>query len=130
VPARAAGPGAQRYAALVEAVLAAAASPAADRYDALLDRARADGAVDDATARALRWWHRASLREMSDQVTAALPAALDALDRARAEAETDATRSALAWEQAAGSVSSGAPAGPALVVGLTVLSDHERVDRP
>lgn len=112
---------ADRWRLLVEAVLAGRADPAATAFEAELDRARTDGRVDAATARSLLWWHRAAVREVADQAADALPDAIAAVERARAESVAEAARAERAWAQA----SSGAPHGRSMVVGLTVLGNGD-----
>ncbi len=74
------------YADLVAGLLDARDDLAGTRFDVALQDAVASGEVSADTARALRFWQRAALRELADHVATVLPATLAALDRARAEA--------------------------------------------
>lgn len=77
------------YAELVAGLVDARDDVATARFDAELARAEADGRVDAATARTLRWWQRASVRAVGDHARAALPPVLAALDRAHDVAVDD-----------------------------------------
>lgn len=70
------------YAELVAGLIDVREDVATARFDAELAHAEADGRIDAATARALRWWQRAAVRAVVDHARTALPPVLAALDRA------------------------------------------------
>src|SRR5450432_1689008 len=67
-----------RMAALVAALLGVRTDHASARFDAEIDAALAANALDVQTARALRFWQRASVQEVEDSTAGVLPLALAA----------------------------------------------------
>ena len=88
------------YAELVAGLLDARDDLATARFDAELAAAQDSGAIDAATARALRWWQRASVRAAVDHARSALPPVLAALDGAQAAAAEDLADAARALDDA------------------------------
>lgn len=83
------------YAELVAGLLDVRDDVATARFDAELAAAEAEGRIDTATARTLRWWQRAAVRGVVDHARTALPPVLAALDRAHdlaVDEEADAGR--------------------------------------
>lgn len=85
---------------VVAGLLDARHDPATERFDAELAAAEAEGRIDPRTSRLLRWWQRESLRALVDHARLTVPAALAALDAARAAAEQATDQSAEAWGRA------------------------------
>ncbi len=81
---------------LATEVLESYSDPATDRFDAVL----AAAAVDEATARELRYWQRESVRGLRQYAAQALPGVLAAVDDARREAAAAAARAEDTWRQA------------------------------
>jgi hypothetical protein len=77
--------------------------PATDHFDAALAAAVAEGRLDEATARTLRWWQRESVRGVRGYLADALPPILDALDAAADGSVAAARESARSWDTARGS---------------------------
>ena len=88
------------YAALVGALLDTRRDEATVRFDAELDAALASDRIDDATARALRWWQRASVRSVESYLRAVLPGLVALQDDADAHARTEAAEAAASWSRA------------------------------
>jgi len=89
-----------RMAALVAALLGVRTDHASARFDAEVNAAIAANRVDVQTARALRFWQRASVQAVEEYIGAALPGALTARDEAQRQGSIDAAEAAAAWEQA------------------------------
>jgi hypothetical protein len=98
------------YADVVAALVAARQAPAVARFDAEIAAALATGAIDADLARALRWWQRESVREVTAHVVAVVPAVLAALAASASDASTAFTVADEAWRAAAPNASA-APAG-------------------
>jgi hypothetical protein len=92
------------YAELVAGLLDARDDLATARFDAELAAAQESGAIDATTARALRWWQRASVRAVVDHARGALPPVLAALDAAQDAAAEDLADAARALDDAMESV--------------------------
>ncbi|HEY0869389.1 MAG TPA: hypothetical protein VGD55_03240 [Acidothermaceae bacterium] len=88
-----------RMAALVAALLGVRIDHASVRFDAEVDAALAANRIDVQTARALRFWQRASVQAVEEYIGAALPGALTARDDADLQGSIDAAQAAAAWEQ-------------------------------
>jgi len=71
---------------LVSALIDARETPASARFDEELAAAVERGALDPEAAARLHLWHRAAIAEVDDYVRTVLPATLDALAKARADA--------------------------------------------
>jgi hypothetical protein len=81
------------FADLVAAMLEARHDYATAAFDDALARAEADGSLDPAAARLLRWWQRETVRAVVDHAARVLPPAVLALqeaERAAAEAADQA----------------------------------------
>ena len=96
-----ANPGAlERYTALVAALLGVRTDYASTRFDSEVAAALAANRLDVATARTLRWWQRASVREVEGYASGVLPVVL----ATRADADTTAAigtdESAASWQRA------------------------------
>jgi len=89
-----------RLAALVAALLGVRTDHASARFDAEVEAALAANRIDVKTARALRFWQRASVQAVEEYIGTALPGALAARDSADSQGSTDAAEAAAAWEQA------------------------------
>jgi hypothetical protein len=89
-----------RVAALVAALLGVRTDHASARFDAAVDAALTANRVDVQTARALRFWQRASVQAVEDYIGAALPGALTARDEAQRQGSIEAAEAATAWERA------------------------------
>jgi hypothetical protein len=76
--------GRSAYADLVGGLLDARTDPATERFDAELAVFVTNGTVTPEAARTLRFWQRASLRNLVDHARVVLPPALAALEAARA----------------------------------------------
>ena len=74
--------------------------PATEHFDAALAAAVAEGRLDAATARTLRWWQRESVRGVRGYLADALPPILDALDAAADGAVAATREAARSWESA------------------------------
>ena len=90
------------YAALVDALIALRRDQATERFDEYLDHARETGRIDEPTARALRWWQRASIRGLEEHLEGLLPGVLGQLERADQAAAAAVEMSDRAWRAAAG----------------------------
>ena len=88
------------YADLVGGLLDARVDPATERFDAELAAAVAEGSLTQETARTLRFWQRASVRGLVEHARNVLPAALGALDAARAESQETIDAEGRSWEAA------------------------------
>ncbi|MDQ1484772.1 MAG: hypothetical protein QOJ62_465 [Actinomycetota bacterium] len=96
---------ADRYAAVVAALLDVRIDHPTAQFDAELDAGVADGRIDAPTARALRWWQRASMRAAETYAAAVVPGAIaasEAADSADARAAADADDLAATWRRAGG----------------------------
>ena len=101
MPAAAANPVAlDRYTALVAALLGVRPDYASTRFDAEIAAALAANRLDVATARMLRWWHRASVREVEAYANSVLPVVLATRSEADTRAAIDSDESAASWQQA------------------------------
>ncbi|MDQ1496101.1 MAG: hypothetical protein QOG69_2584 [Actinomycetota bacterium] len=89
-----------RYTAVVAALLDVRIDHSSARFDAELQTALAEGRVDAATARALRWWQRASVQALSTYSATVLPAVLAARDAADQQAADEIGALAASWQQA------------------------------
>jgi hypothetical protein len=94
------GASTDRYTALVAALLGVRTDYASSRFDAEVAAALAANRLDVATARTLRWWQRASVREVEGYVGTVVPAALATRTEADTVAAMGNDESATAWEQA------------------------------
>jgi hypothetical protein len=100
-PVTAADPAAlDRYTALVAALLGVRTDYASTRFDAEVAAALAANRLDVATARTLRWWQRASVREVEGYANSVLPAVLATRSDADTMAAMDSDESAASWQQA------------------------------
>ncbi|WP_041834902.1 hypothetical protein [Acidothermus cellulolyticus] len=96
--------------AAVVAALVETAEPLANRrFDDELHRAVVRG-LDTQTARTLRWWQRAAIREVRTYVAALVPALTEGSARAMERAAAEFERSDAAWRLAGDIGSSGLPA--------------------
>jgi hypothetical protein len=110
------------YSDLLSALLALRADPATARFDAELAAAEAEGRVDGAVARTLRWWQRESLRGLVDHLGGVLPDLLTHLAESdRAAAETVAA-SLSSWTDATAALAASAVSAPAPPVAPTSRS--------
>lgn len=85
------------YADLVSGLLDARDDPATERFDAELKAAVEAGDVSAEAARSLRFWQRAAMRSLVDHARTVLPAALCALDSARADSAESAAAAEETW---------------------------------
>ncbi|MHB1615480.1 MAG: hypothetical protein ACYCYA_14425 [Actinomycetes bacterium] len=99
------------YGELVSALLGLRADPATRRFDTELARALDEGFLDPGVARALRYWQRASLREVEAHLTEALPAVLAALDASATRRDEEHEQTVDAWRLSTGAARD--PAAPA-----------------
>ena len=90
----------ERYTALIAALLGVRTDDASARFDAELTAAIAANRLDVATARTLRWWQRASVREVERYASSVLPAALASRFDADQAAAVDGAESAASWQRA------------------------------
>ena len=93
------------YAALLGALLDTRRDEATARFDAELDAALASNRIDAATARALRWWQRASVRSAESYLGSVLPGLVALQDGADAHAAAEAAEAAASWSRASDLVS-------------------------
>jgi hypothetical protein len=116
-PATAADPAAlDRYTALVAALLGVRTDYASARFDAEVTAALAANRLDVATARTLRWWQRASVREVEGYTGSVLPVVLATRTHADTAAAIETDESAASWQRAQTITPAPAPstvAGPA-----------------
>lgn len=122
--ATAANPGAlERYTALVAALLGVRTDYASIRFDSEVAAALAANRLDVATARTLRWWQRASVREVEGYASSVLPVVL----ATRADADTasaiETDESAASWQRAQIIKPSPPPAVPAPPADTVVVPD-------
>jgi hypothetical protein len=89
-----------RYTALVAALLGVRTDYASARFDAEVAAALAANRVDVETARTLRWWQRASVREVEGYAGSVLPVVLATRSDADTVAAMDSDESAASWQQA------------------------------
>jgi hypothetical protein len=94
------GPALDRYTALVAALLGVRSDYASARFDAEVAAALAANRMDVATARTLRWWQRASVREVEGYAGSVLPMVLAARTDAETVAAVESDESAASWQQA------------------------------
>jgi hypothetical protein len=100
-PSVSAHPGAlDRYTALVAALLGVRTDYASARFDAEVAAALAANRLDVATARTLRWWQRASVREVEGYAGSVLPAVLATRSDADTVAAIDSDEVAASWQRA------------------------------
>ena len=90
------------YADLVGGLLDARLDPATERFDAELAAGVAAGTLNEAAARSLRFWQRASLRGLVEHARNVLPPALAALDAAREESKETVQAEQQSWGEATG----------------------------
>jgi len=96
-----ANPGAlERYTALVAALLGVRTDYASTRFDSEVAAALAANRLDVATARTLRWWQRASVREVEGYASGVLPVVLATRADADTTAAIDTDESAASWQRA------------------------------
>ena len=88
------------YIALVDALFDTRRDEATIRFDAELDAALASNRIDAPTARALRWWQRASVRSAESYLRAVLPGLVTLQDDADAHASSEAAEAAASWSRA------------------------------
>jgi hypothetical protein len=89
-----------RVAALVAALLGVRTDHASARFDTEIDAALAANTLDVQTARALRFWQRASVQAVEDYAAGVLPVALAAGDDADRQGADDVIEAAAAWQEA------------------------------
>lgn len=77
-------------------VMAAFDDPATETFDAVLTAA----GLDEMTARALRFWQRESVHNTKQYAASALPAVVEAVYGAQADAQAATDRGAQAWQDA------------------------------
>jgi hypothetical protein len=90
------------YSDLLTALLDVRLDPATDRFDAELEAAEADGRIDPATAKVLRWWQRESLRSMLEHTRAVVPPTLIALEKAAGRVDDEVEAASESWARVAG----------------------------
>src|SRR5450755_2362339 len=90
----------ERYTALVAALLGVRTDYASTRFDAEVAAALAANRLDVATARTLRWWQRASVREVEGYASGVLPVVLATRADADTTAAIDTDESAASWQRA------------------------------
>jgi hypothetical protein len=90
------------YGDLLTALLDVRLDPATDRFDAELEAAEADGRIDPATARVLRWWQRESLRSMLEHTRTVVPPTLIALEKAAGRVDDEVEAASESWARVAG----------------------------
>ena len=90
----------QRYTALVAALLGVRTDYASTRFDSEVAAALAANRLDVATARTLRWWQRASVREVEGYASSVLPVVLATRTDADTAAAIDTDESAASWQRA------------------------------
>jgi hypothetical protein len=101
LPGAAADPAAlDRYTALVAALLGVRADYASTRFDTEVTEALAANRLDVATARTLRWWQRASVREVEGYANSVLPVVLATRSDADKKAAVESDEAAASWQQA------------------------------
>jgi hypothetical protein len=88
-----------RYTALVAALLGVRTDYASTRFDTEIAAALAANRLDVATARTLRWWQRASVREVEGYANSVLPVVLATRSEADTTAASDNDESAASWQQ-------------------------------
>jgi hypothetical protein len=89
-----------RYTTLVAALLGVRTDHASARFDTEVMAALAANRLDVATARTLRWWQRASVREVEEYTSSVLPPVLAAGSDAETAAAIDSDAAAASWLQA------------------------------
>src|SRR5450755_904630 len=89
-----------RYTALVAALLGVRTDYASTRFDSEVTAALAANRLDVATARTLRWWQRASVREVEGYASSVLPVVLATRADADTAAGIDTDESAASWQRA------------------------------
>jgi hypothetical protein len=90
----------QRLAALVGALLGVRTDHASARFDAEIAAALTAHRVDEQTARALRFWQRASVEAVEEYIGTVLPVAFTARDDADRQGSVDTAEAAAAWQAA------------------------------
>jgi hypothetical protein len=124
IPAVAAQPAAlDRYTALVAALLGVRTDYASARFDAEVAAALAANRLDVATARTLRWWQRASVREVEGYAGSVLPAVLATRSDADTAAAIDSDEVATSWQRAQAQAPITASTVPATAPSAVVLPD-------
>lgn len=123
------GPG-PSWAALVEALVSTRTDHATARFDEVLAAAEAEGVIDGPTARSLRWWQRQSVQAVADHVAAVLPATIERMAAADAEARAAVEAAGRSWsavlpQPKAAAVGDEPSAGPA---GRPGRAEHEPSD--
>lgn len=99
------------YADLLGALLSLRPDAASARFDALLAELLADGRLDPADARELRWWQRESLRAVGDFLAETAPELLAGLESSQRTAEDAVSVAAEAWELATEPLDESGPGG-------------------
>lgn len=116
---------AQRYAAVVAALIDVRPDEATARFDEELAKALAGRRIDDETARTLRWWQRASVRAAETYAATVLPRVLEIRDEAEAHAKAEADEVAASWAAAqlakAGTSSTASGETPAPIAELVAV---------
>jgi hypothetical protein len=90
------------YGDVVAAMLAAREAPATRRFDDALVAAVAAGLLDEDTARTLRWWQRAAVREVADHARTVLAPVFAALVESAGNAADAVAMADDAWARAGG----------------------------
>jgi hypothetical protein len=90
-----------RYAAIVEALLAVRPDDPTARFDAEIADAVATNRLDAETARALRWWQRASVRAAEAYAATVTRGVFTLTDDARKAAATELEESTSSWQRSA-----------------------------
>jgi hypothetical protein len=86
-----------RWDEVVTSLLSARPDHATARFDAELAAAEAEGRIDVATARTLRWWQRETVRALEEHARLVIPQVLDSLEAADAAARQAVDDAAAAW---------------------------------
>ena len=98
------------YSDLLTALLDVRLDPATERFDAELEAAEADGRIDPATAKVLRWWQRESLRAMLEHTRSVVPPTLMALEKAAGRVDDEVEAASESWARVAGDEATPTPA--------------------
>jgi hypothetical protein len=106
-------PSDDRVAALVAALLGVRTDYASAQFDAEIDEALTANRLDVQTARALRFWQRASVQAVEEFASVVLPTVLPALaaaDNANRQGADDALEAAAAWREVQPAATAATPA--------------------
>ena len=109
-------PSEDRVAGLVAALLGVRTDHASARFDAEIEAALTANRLDVQTARALRFWQRASVQAVEDYATAVLPTVLPVLAAAgdaNEQGADDSAETATAWDAAQLATAAAAASPPA-----------------